>query len=337
MNGADRLALDTHPYFAFDGANTDPLASYVNKPCSRWGDAINTTQSTFGVITAGEWSVAINDCGLFVNGVGDPVVYAGAEGCDTWNNWENWDQTIKDNLKNFAMASMDSLQNWFFWTWKIGPSATDNAVRAPFWSYKLGVENGWLPTDPREALGACAALGVPAGNPFPGTMQPWQTGGAGAGEFAPAATVGLEWPPAALGPSYPVAAYLPTYTPTGTHTTLAVPSVTGVDAGDGWTNDQDQIPLMVPIASCEYPDAYGGATMPQPIIPFCGGPATAIIPPIPTGDVTDETGDPLVPTTDPAGGIPATTTGPDDLVPIPTVSTPERRYVPRGSMPTPMP
>ena len=72
MNGADRLALDVHPYFAFDGANNNPLASYVSQPCSRWGQDINTTQSTFGVISAGEWAVAINDCGLYVTGVAGP-------------------------------------------------------------------------------------------------------------------------------------------------------------------------------------------------------------------------------------------------------------------------
>lgn len=327
MNGADRVALDTHPYFAFDGPNPDPLDAYVARPCSRWGDNINTTQSTFGVITAGEWSVAINDCGLFVNGVNLEPSYAGAGGCAAWDNWETWDATTKANLKNFAMATMDSLQNWFFWTWKIAPSVTDNSVRAPFWSYKLGLENGWLPEDPREALGACAALTGATGVQFNGQMQPWQTGGAGAGEFAPGVTDVYVWPPASLGPSYPVAAYLPTYTPTGTHITLAPPAVTG--AGDGWTNDQDQAPLMVPIATCDYPEAYAGATMPQPITPFCGGPATAVIPPIPTG-TEDDTGD-VLPT---ATTDPELTSVPD--VGIPTATTAERRWVPRASKPTPM-
>src|SRR4051794_9730296 len=97
MTGADRIALDTHPYFAFDGANTAPLAEYLPRPCSRWGAAINTTQATFGVITAGEWSVAVNDCGLFVTGVGSPTAYGGD--CTQWTHWETWDQATKDSLK----------------------------------------------------------------------------------------------------------------------------------------------------------------------------------------------------------------------------------------------
>jgi len=43
-------------------------------------------------------------------------------------------------------------QQWFFWTWKIGPSAVDNSPRSPLWSYKLGIDNGWIPLDPREAV-----------------------------------------------------------------------------------------------------------------------------------------------------------------------------------------
>jgi len=30
--------------------------------------------------------------------------------CSTWNDWDKWDQTTKDNLKQFMMASMDALQ-----------------------------------------------------------------------------------------------------------------------------------------------------------------------------------------------------------------------------------
>lgn len=74
---------------------------------------------------------------------------------------KNCTSTQKANLKQFAMSSMDALQvihglssqatpltlskHWFFWTWKIGPSAINNSPRSPLWSYKLGVDNGWIP------------------------------------------------------------------------------------------------------------------------------------------------------------------------------------------------
>jgi len=340
MTGADRLSLDTHPYFAFDGANTDPLASYVPKPCSRWGADINNTQSTFGVITAGEWSVAVNDCGLFVTGVGEPVAYGGD--CTQWNQWESWDQTTKDNLKSFALATMDALQNWFFWTWKIAPSAVDGVVRAPFWSYKLGLEQGWLAEDPREAIGACASLGQPPSAPFAGTFQPWQTGGVGAGQMLPAATETLSWPPTSLNSNYPVAEYLPTYTPTGTHTTLPVPSITaaGVNAGDGWFDNQDQAALFVPIASCSYPDAYGGALLPQPVVPFCDNTQTFPIP-TPVAILTTDSSGLLVTTTvlevsDTDPGIipfPTRTLSTSDSSTSDSTSIPARRFAPRAGIP----
>ncbi|KAG8761027.1 hypothetical protein FRC14_000136 [Serendipita sp. 396] len=341
LTGADRLSLDTHPYFAFDGPNDAALETFIPRPCSRWAGAINTTQSTFGVITAGEWSVAVNDCGLFVTGVNAEIRYTGAGGCDPWNNWENWDQATKDGLKQFALSTMDALQNWFFWTWKIGPSATDNAVRAPFWSYKLGLENGWLPKDPREAAGTCIKLGE-APNVFPGTFQPWQTGGTGAGEIQPAATATLTWPPTSLNPNYPVAQYLPTYTPTGTHTTLAVPSITaaGVSPGDGWFNDQDQAALMVPISGCEYPEAYGGALLPQPSVPWCSN--TEIVPfPTPVAILTmDGDGLPLTTTVLEFSAIDGQVTIPIEDPAVTGTSTTTtapvaRRYAPRAGMPMP--
>ena len=42
------------------------------------------------------------------------------------------------------MSQMDSmaLPGYFFWTWKVGNSSITGKVEAPFWSYKLGLDNG---------------------------------------------------------------------------------------------------------------------------------------------------------------------------------------------------
>ena len=74
------------------------------------------SQADFGVTVAGEFSNGYNDCALFLNGVTDP--HNGVD-CSFWEDSTQWNQTIKDGLKNYAMASMDALQNWFFWTWKV--------------------------------------------------------------------------------------------------------------------------------------------------------------------------------------------------------------------------
>ena len=253
----------------------------------------------FGIYTAGEFSAAINDCGLFVNGVPDThsvclphshrtfanliSLFQYPGNCAQWDNWQSWDQTTKDNFKAFLLTSMESLQNWFFWTWKIGKSSQTGTVSAPFWSYQLGLENGWVPTDPREAIGKCNSIGAALNSPFNGAFQAWQTGGDPAAK--PTATAAYdEWPPKTLG-TISAASNLPTYTPTAPIVTLSGPVVTnGVNGGDGWYDKSDTTPLMTRIAGCNYPDAYSAATLPAPTGPVCGPDAV----PVPTGDANTQ-------------------------------------------------
>lgn len=184
---------------------------------------------------------------------------------------------------------MESLQNWFFWTWKIGPSSKTGTVSAPFWSYQLGLTNGWVPTDPREAIGKCNSIGAPLDKPFSGTFQAWQTGGDPAAKPTAAAAYD-EWPPKTLG-SIAAASYLPTYTPTAPIVTLSGPAATnGVNGGDGWYDKSDTTPMMTRIAGCSYPDAYSAATLAAPTGPVCGPDAV----PVPTGAADTQ---PAVPTT----------------------------------------
>ena len=184
-----------------------------------------------------------------------PATYGA--GCDYWSDASVWSDETKQGLMNFAMASMDALGDWFFWTWKIGNSTTTNTVQAPLWSYQLGLEGGWMPKDPRQAVGICAKFGTPV-PAWDGTFQPWQTGGAGAGEIAQdAAQKIMAWPPkiqnvAGGGP-------LPQYTSKGSPVTLApptFPATATAKVGSGWANPQDTAPAVTPIPGCAYPDAW---------------------------------------------------------------------------------
>jgi len=58
LSGADRVAMDTHPYFAFDGASPDPLAAFIPKPCARWGESTANAMKNFGLTAAGEFRYA---------------------------------------------------------------------------------------------------------------------------------------------------------------------------------------------------------------------------------------------------------------------------------------
>ncbi|KAJ7892517.1 glycoside hydrolase family 5 protein [Mycena olivaceomarginata] len=290
LPGSDRIILDTHPYFAFDGAKNDaPVATgteivgsqpeagdgvvaggiWPKQACSAWGPALNTSRSAFGVTVAGEFSNGYNDCGLYLTGVNGTQSYGGD--CSLWMDASTWNETTKAGIKQFALASMDATQDWFFWTWKIGP-ALDGVVRSPLWSYQLGLQLGFMPTDPRQSSGVCAALDVVKA-PFVGTFSAWQTGGAGAGTIAPSITQSFAWPPATLSNvNSVVPTLLPTYTATATIRSLTFITPTPTAAsGNGWFDAADQVPMVTAVAGCTYPDAWSAVGSAIP--PVCTGPA----------------------------------------------------------------
>ncbi|KIJ51370.1 glycoside hydrolase family 5 protein [Sphaerobolus stellatus SS14] len=294
LPNSDRVILDTHPYFAFDGSpNTQPLSDFDLMPCTGWANGMNESQTAFGLTLAGEFSNAVNDCGLYVRGVGGPAAYGGD--CSFWEDATLWNSSTIDGLKKFAMSSMDSLQNYFFWTWKIGNSTTTNSVRAPLWTYQLGLEIGAIPKDPREAIGACSSLGAPLTEPFDGTYSAWQTGGVGAGSIAADASVQFPWPPLTIAniELTNAVSLLPTYTntvtpaitlPTPTLTFTTKGSVKTVSAGNGWANQNDNAGDPTTVAGCTYPDPWDAtsATMPTAPCPNTVGAQIPVITPPPT-------------------------------------------------------
>ncbi|KAF8209283.1 glycoside hydrolase superfamily [Mycena galopus ATCC 62051] len=171
LAGSDRIMLDTHPYFAFDQQPNDaPIAT---------GTGLQAGHTRMG------------------------------RDCDLWEDASTWTVTVTAGVALYALASMDALRDWFFWTRKIG-NATDSVVHSPLWSYQLGLRGGWIPTGPRTALGMCAALND-SGAPFDGTFSTWQTGGGDAGIIAAAATAQFGvWPPLTISDANGAATLLPT-------------------------------------------------------------------------------------------------------------------------------
>jgi glucan 1,3-beta-glucosidase len=302
LPGSDRIILDTHPYFAFDGQPNDaPLATgtgvgavnglgsggiWPKQACTSWAASLNTSRVAFGVTVAGEFSNGYNDCGLYLTGVNGTQAFGG--NCSLFMDASTWNDTVKAGVQQFALASMDATQDWFFWTWKIG-AALNGVVQSPLWSYSLGLENGFMPTDPRDSIGVCAALNV-SNDPFNGTFQSWQTGGAGAGTIAPSDLQSFgAWPPSTLSSVTIAPTLLPTYTPTAAIPSLTfitpTPSITAAadagasasasradaasitaSVGSGWFDAQDTLSVMTPVAGCTYPDAWSAlsSTVPPP-------------------------------------------------------------------------
>ena len=132
-------------------------------------------------------------------------------------------------------------------------------MRAPLWSYKLGLENGWMPKDPRKSRGKCAALGVT--NQFNGTYLPWQTGGDGAGSIPTSISASYPWPPSTISNAGGPPSVLPQYTPTGSISTLPPPTFTATKVSlNGWHESSDNVPAPTPIAGCTYPNAWAADT-----------------------------------------------------------------------------
>lgn len=160
LPGADRLALDQHPYLAFGGVNQNPWSQQTTQACS-WGGGTNDTQKAFGIVIGGEWSLATNDCGMWLSGVNVKGGYENAFGsCAQFEDWRTWDDTFKAGALGLAQGSMDALQNWFFWTWRIGNSTVRGYPPSPMWHYQLGLEQGYIPKDPRSAGGYCKRNGM---------------------------------------------------------------------------------------------------------------------------------------------------------------------------------
>jgi glucan 1,3-beta-glucosidase len=266
LSGSDRIVLDSHPYFAFDGGNTeDSIDTSTNpdtaggdwpaKACSRWASTMNTSRKTFGVTIAGEFSGAINDCGTFLKGT---TQTSSAGNCNDWEDTSKWDAATVAGVKQLIMAQMDAFGDYFFWTWKVGNTSTHNRVESPLWSYQLGLQGGWIPLDPRTAVGKCASVGE-TGMKFDGTFESWQTGGAGAGTISGSSS--WPWPPATISNANVPATDLPVYTLTGSIVSLPAPTKTGstpttISLGNGWFNPRDTASAPAEVSGCTYPNAW---------------------------------------------------------------------------------
>nr|VWO98693.1 V-type proton ATPase subunit H [Ganoderma boninense] len=270
LPNADRLQLDIHQYICFGGQSADDYPARVQsgQACSTWASGQNNSMTAFGMTHVGEFSLAINDCGQWVNGVNLGARFDGTftasqfpktGDCGPYLNYPAYTDAEKAAMQQFALQSMSALQNWFFWTWKIGTSSVTGLVTAPAWSYQLGLEQGWMPKDPRLSDGVCENT-----DPFNPPLQAWQTGGAGAGQIPQSSLDALAWPPATLTDEA-VLSTLPQYTQTGSLITLPGPSITSVSGasfstGNGWANPTDSAQMFVPISSCGYLDPWMGPT-----------------------------------------------------------------------------
>ncbi|PFH50437.1 glycoside hydrolase family 5 protein [Amanita thiersii Skay4041] len=139
-------------------------------------------------------------------------IHDGFEGTTTWTDFLPGSDRISSGRGRALL--FDQIGN-----------STSNRVRATLLSHKFGLKNGWIPTDPREAVGTCKAYGV-SGPDFDGNLKRWRTGGIGARTIVPAVAEMFPWPPVSFESLDAPVRDLPTYTPTGPIATLPPPTFT---------------------------------------------------------------------------------------------------------------
>jgi glucan 1,3-beta-glucosidase len=199
-------------------------------------------------------------------------------------------------------------------------NSTSGTVESPLWSYQLGLSLGYIPTDPRTAVGKCASISAPFPS-FKPPLQPTQTGGAGAGNLVST----YVYPPDITAPG----PFLPTYTDTGTVPTLPPTTLTApatVTAGDGWYDAADTEGGVAAIAGCAYPDPWSAVDVVVAATAGCGANDGAVAAPVTTSAA-------LVAPTTTAGLVPPTTTA-GLLPPVTTALTVRAAVGRRTALPT---
>jgi glucan 1,3-beta-glucosidase len=94
------------------------MPSYANAPCTSLAAGVNVSMGAFGLMTAGEFSNAVNDCDLYLNNVGactryERTYHGGGTrvgSCTQWNNYQTYDSVMRTSICQFALSSMDALQ-----------------------------------------------------------------------------------------------------------------------------------------------------------------------------------------------------------------------------------
>lgn len=141
-------------------------------PCLEWAKMLRQSMQAAAPTMVGEFSMATNDCGKYLNGVGLGTRYEGTyqeagqeesrrkpvcptcTNCTLVEDWRHWTDEYKGFLRSFIEHQMDAFESssigWFFWTYK-----TEDHIN-PHWDYLLGWEQGWVPPRVDQRMYSCS-------------------------------------------------------------------------------------------------------------------------------------------------------------------------------------
>ncbi len=154
-----------------------PRKDQAEFPCTSWRTDLKEASLNGGPTMVGEFSIATNDCGKYLNGVGLGARYDGTldqEGapteavcptctCKGVDDWKTWTTEYKQFLLKFMEMQMDSYEvgvGWFYWTYK-----TEEHIN-PHWDYSLAWEQGFAPKNVNLRSNHCSVL-PPAASGLP--------------------------------------------------------------------------------------------------------------------------------------------------------------------------
>ncbi|KAI9290467.1 glycoside hydrolase, partial [Neoconidiobolus thromboides FSU 785] len=164
--------MDSHSYIIFDaGLIVKPLDEINNFPCTAWANDFKQSANTFGPTICGEFSVASNDCGKWLNGINLGTRYEGTFPsstpvcdnctCKGTQDYKNFSKNYKQFLLKFAEKQMDAFEQgsgWFFWNFK-----TEDHIN-PHWDYFVGLKEGWIPKDANNRTYGCDLISSVSSN-----------------------------------------------------------------------------------------------------------------------------------------------------------------------------
>ncbi|KAH7101605.1 glycoside hydrolase family 5 protein [Auriculariales sp. MPI-PUGE-AT-0066] len=152
--GKEGVLMDTHIYQMFSNngwARND--SAHISNACSNSAQLSGFT--TVWTIV-GEWTTAGNDCAKYLNGRGNGARYDGTlSGYTKVGNCTGFTgtgSTFSSSYKTFLRQMFEAqtitfennARGWIYWTWKT--EVTDE------WSYKKGLQYGWIPQNPTTRL-----------------------------------------------------------------------------------------------------------------------------------------------------------------------------------------
>ncbi|KAJ7707731.1 glycoside hydrolase family 5 protein [Mycena rosella] len=153
---AQGVMMDYHEYQIFSVPELQrSFDDHINFACSSMADLTNFAKSNIWTVV-GEWSTAVTDCTLWLNGRGVGARWDGTYfgpttplgSCAGWTgSSSNFSSDYKTFLRQYWEVQVtmgENVQGWVYWTWK--------AENSDDWSYQKGLEGGWIPQDPTSRL-----------------------------------------------------------------------------------------------------------------------------------------------------------------------------------------